>query len=121
MIEIITENDRQKVKAVCDNAKVSYGDSVQLINCTDKSEVLGYALASFEKNATVLYAKFCDTVIFDGLIRTVIHLASEKLIENTFYSNKMDEDLLQKLGFIQNKDKKLLKPLSFMEKPCEKM
>ncbi len=121
MIEILTEKDKNKVIKACKDNNVEYNSTVEMINCTDKGEQLGFALVSFDKSATVLFVGECETVIFDGLIRTAVHLASEKLIDTVYYAQTVDENMLLQLGFVQDKDKRIIKPLSFMEKQCEKM
>lgn len=121
MIEILTEKDKNKIIKACKDNNVEYDSTVEMINCTDKGEQLGFALVSFDKSATVLFVGECETVIFDGLIRTAVHLASEKLIGTVYYAQTVDENMLLNLGFVQDKDKRIIKPLSFMEKQCEKM
>ena len=121
MIEILTEKDKHAVEKVCTANNIEYNSTIEMIKCTDKGDLLGFSLVSFDKSATVLFVGECETVIFDGLIRTAVHLASEKLIGTVYYAQTVDENVLLKLGFVQDKAKRIIKPLSFMEKQCEKM
>lgn len=111
MVEVLTEKNPLVIKNSFLAKNIKYNYNSMLIKAVENGNTIGRALFFIENKKLVLQylEPQKDIMLIDGLIRSVLHYASENLIEEAFYELTAPEELLEKLGFIDNKeDKKLL-------------
>ena len=131
MLNILLEENKENKAEVFKKANVELKESRFLIKAFSQNEVYGYIIfevnANCEKNdknnnkseITVLYLKFNDEAIADGLIRKDLHIAEERNILSVKAFNNINSEgfnIIKKLGFLKDENSYELKILSFMKK-----
>lgn len=110
MVEVLICNDPIITEQLFLSAGIGMNDKSLCIRAMCGEECLGYCLFEIDKTAeTVLYIHpVCDRLLADGLLRTALHIGTERGITEAFYSDKIDTELLRKINFLENSDEKRL-------------
>lgn len=120
MLEIKIENNIEIIKNTYKEKGITYNNKDKLILAKDKNEVLGCVLFSVINNN--IYLKYAepkeDIMLLDGLVRSMLHYASENLIQNAYFEDTSPIEQLKKLNFIDTSDKNKLFMLGLLGK-CE--
>ena len=87
-----------------------------MLKAEDKGEIIGFCLFRQEKDIFyLLYAQPSDDLmLLDGLVRSMLHIASQRLIGEAYYVSPAPEEQLKKLGFIEDFNSKKLKMLPLL-------
>lgn len=116
MIEVLKVENTEVIKETYFAKKIEYNDGDMLICATQNKNVIGQVLFSCNaKEITLKYAEPKeDILLLDGLIRSMLHYASENCIENAFYTDTAPIEQLNKLRFIEDMNNKSLKMLGLL-------
>lgn len=116
MIEVLKVENTDVIKDTYFAKNIEYKDGDMLICATENREVIGQVLFSCNsKEITLKYAEPKeDILLLDGLIRSMLHYASENCIEKAFFAETAPIEQLQKLRFIDDFDNKTLKMLGLL-------
>ncbi len=111
MLEILKCEEINNVKQSFSEAGFEYNGNSGMLVAKDKNDILGYSLYRLTSNEmTILKIEpVCDIMLFDGILRSTLHIAAERSIMDVFYCDAFDsEQILEKLGFIKDKEQRLL-------------
>ncbi len=116
MLEIIIEKDKNKTAEYYKQSGVEYNNDCEMLKAEDKGEIIGFCLFRQEKDIFyLLYVKPSDDLmLLDGLVRSMLHIASQRLIGEAYYVSQAPEEQLKKLGFIEDFKNKKLKMLPLL-------
>lgn len=111
MLEILVCDDAKITKELYDSIGLEYNDLSLAIRAMNKSECLGFALFSIDGSSETVYAvePKDDMMLADGLLRSALHVGTERGITDAFYSLTEYEELYSKISFIESREEKRLK------------
>ena len=98
---------------------LSATENSQCLCAKDKDEVLGYCLFDLESDKMIIRAiePQNDLMLLDGVLRSTLHIAANRSIENAVWADKAPEKAFKTLRFI-NDDNTLNINKLFEEKCC---
>lgn len=110
MIYLAPVKEKEKIEALFNAKNIPFGEHSQCVTATDKGEKLGFSLFDLDNEKIVVhYIEPINNIpLADGVLRSTLHVATERSIMNAFYADTVPEDFLYKIGFIKNKDEKSL-------------
>lgn len=110
MIEIKVQTDEKKVCELCGKAGVLNASGYSVMAACDKDEVLAFSVFKKDKDSmtVVKIIPEDDILMFDGILRSTLHVAATNGICDVFYTDTLNEKNLEILKFIKNKEKKML-------------
>ena len=116
MIEVLKIENTDVIKETYFAKNIEYNEGDMIICATENGDVIGQVLfSSTSKEITLKYAEPKeDILLLDGLIRSMLHYASENCIENAFYTDTAPIEQLNKLRFIEDMNNKSLKMLGLL-------
>lgn len=116
MVEVLKISDINVIKSTYAAKNIKYESGDMLIAATEQENIIGQILFSANKEEIVLkYAEPKeDILLLDGLVRSMLHFASENCIQKAFYEDTAPVDKLKKLNFIDDFDNKTLKMLGLL-------
>ncbi len=116
MVEVLKISDINVIKSTYAAKNIKYESGDMLIAATEQENVIGQILFSANKEEIVLkYAEPKeDILLLDGLVRSMLHFASENCIQKAFYEDTAPVGQLKKLNFIDDFDNKTLKMLGLL-------
>lgn len=123
MLEIRTVTDREKTAALCEKCEIPLTDERSVMAATDSGEIIGYTVFSICDGSLILEYVVAngDVLLFDGLVRSTLHIAVNRGLERAYYTDGADETLLSKLKLVKNRDEKTLDiDVLFKSCCCEK-
>jgi hypothetical protein len=111
MLEILLCDDKNSVAELYKSCGVSYEDNKLAIRAMFGDECLGFCLFEITgEHATIFVVEPKeDTMLADGLLRSALHVGTERGITDAFYLDSKYEDLYQKINFLEDKSEKRLK------------
>ncbi len=111
MLEILVCDDYNLTKGLFCNEGIVFTGEGLAIRAMLGDECIGYCLFELEdKKETVLAINpKDDTLLADGLLRSALHVGTERGITEAFYANTDLEPLLQNINFLENIQEKRLK------------
>lgn len=116
MVEVLKITDEDVIKSVYATKNIEYNCGDMLIAATENGNIIGQILFSANREAVTL--KFAepseDILLLDGLVRSMLHFASENCIVKAFYEDTAPVEKLKKLSFIEDFDNKSLKMLGLL-------
>ncbi len=119
MLEIKIVSDRKKTETLCNECGLSPISERSVMAADDSGEILGYTVFSMRDGALILERVEAgeDALLFDGLVRSTLHIAANRGLEQAYYTDGVDETLLSKLKFVKSRDEKLL-DIDILFKSC---
>ena len=78
----------------------------ECIVAKDKEDVLGFCLFTVTDKEIKIH-EICpkdDVMMADGILRSALHVASERFIFKAYYDNDSLEEVINKLGFLKEKE-----------------
>lgn len=118
MIEIIVSNDTNDTERLFCNHSLEYSGECLCVKAVSKNEVLGFCLFEILGNTVVIHhiEPNDDVMLSDGILRSALHIADERGVFEAYYKKTVSEELLVKLNFIENHEKRQLKFRNLFEK-----
>ena len=110
MIEIKPIADRKKVEQLFIKNDISLTDNSSGVYALCGEEILGYCLFDLNEKGITVFALYPqdDVLLADGILRSALHVASERSAMDARYADTAPVELLDKLGFITDKRTKTL-------------
>jgi hypothetical protein len=111
MVEVLVCNDNLATEQFFNKASVEMNENSLCIRAMDKDDCLGFCLLEIDGSAAKILYIFPedDRLLADGLLRTALHVGNERGITEAFYGEKVSEDLLERINFLEEKSEKRLK------------
>ena len=115
---------------VCDDLKITaelYKNHEQDLSCDSLAvramsgaECLGYCLFSINDGKAIVHAvePSEDIMLADGLLRSALHVGTERGITEAFYSDSKYETLYNKINFLEDKADKRLRLQNLFSDCC---
>lgn len=106
MIEIKVCEDINVTEEYFKLNNIPFNNKSFLIRAMCKDKLLGYSLFEIDdKNITVLaLSPEDDRLIADGILRSTLHVGTERGVTAAFYGNKVSEKLLTDINFLEDKE-----------------
>lgn len=110
MIELLPIKDKEKIKEKFFNAGLTFNGFSGSVSAVSGQDEIGYSLFSLDKEKiTVLYiSPEDDLMLFDGILRSTLHVAAENFVLSAYFGDTLSIENLKKLGFIKDENKKTL-------------
>ena len=105
MITVSPERDKERIKALYAKAGAAFDGDCGCVTARDGEEVLGFCLYSIKDGTVTVHdvSPRDDILLADGVLRSALHVASERFVFKANYDNPDIEALLLQLGFIKDK------------------
>lgn len=110
MITVSPEKDKSIVEKLFSQNGVAASDFSSAVIAKFGDEILGYCLYDLEERKITVHkiSPEEDIMLADGILRSALHVASERSIMDAYYSELAPEALFDKIGFIKNREEKTL-------------
>ncbi len=111
MLQVLVCDDEKVVKNLFEQNGLILNDNSFALRALSGEEMLGFCLfeISGDKITVLCVNPEKDRLLADGLIRSTLHVGCERGVTEAFYGEKVSEELLLKIGFIEEKANKKLK------------
>ncbi len=111
MLEVLVCKDENVTKELFEEAGVSLPENPLAIRAMCGDEMFGFSLFTIdENNETVLFISPEDDLrLADGILRSTLHVGTERGVTDAFYGEKVSEELLRKINFIEDSNERRLK------------
>lgn len=108
MLTLLKEEKETARKYFLDNG-IDFSETSGMLAAKDKNEILGYSLYTLnEKEMAVIKIVSDDLMLFDGILRSTLHIAAERGVMRALYADSLDKTSLEKLSFIKDEGEKTL-------------
>lgn len=110
MINLKTLKDENRISAFFEKAKLQRNEHSFCLTAENRGEVLGFCLFDLDDKKIVIRAiePTQDISLADGILRSTLHVATERSIMDSFYAETAPEELFKKLCFIKNEAERRL-------------
>lgn len=110
MITLLPEKEKIAIKKIFDSKNIEYNDNSGVVTAKFKDEILGMCLYYLDdKCMTILHIEPTDDImLLDGILRSTIHVATEKFVIDVKYDSGIDAEVFRKLDFIKDENEKSL-------------
>lgn len=104
MITLGPVKDKKTVENLFNTNNLKFGENSRCVaaKCGESTE--GYCL--FDMTSDKMIIKLIvpeeDVMLADGILRSTLHVGTERSIMGAVYENTVSEELLKKLGFIKD-------------------
>ncbi|MBE6762336.1 MAG: hypothetical protein E7551_08650 [Ruminococcaceae bacterium] len=111
MLEILVCEDNNTTKELYNSLGLEYCEEYIAIRAMNREECLGFALFCIEGSSETVFAvePKSDIMLADGLLRSALHVGTERGVIEAFYSGEDYVELYEKIGFIEDYETKKLK------------
>lgn len=110
MVSVLPSNDKEYIKAVFEKAGLCVSDYSGCVTARAGDEILGECLYDMDDKGIVIKKLYPedDLMLADGILRSALHVAAEKSAMDARYELSVSEELIDKLGFIKDREEKSL-------------
>lgn len=111
MLELSVCKDKNEVFEFCKKAGLENSCNILCLKATEKEKCLGFSLFNIRDNSiTLQYIEPTDDIaLADGILRSTLHVGTERNVSDAFYGKSVDEAFLKKIDFLENSREKRLK------------
>lgn len=111
MLEILVCEDKIITESLYAGLGMEYTENYLAIRAMCGDECIGYALFYIDGQDETVFAVEPkeDRMLADGLLRSALHVGTERGITMAYFSGDGYTDLYEKIGFIEDKENKILK------------
>lgn len=102
--------EKSEIKSVFEEKGFVFSENSGCVKAKNAEKTEGICLYELTKEKiTILYIEpIKDIPLADGILRSTLHVAAQRSIMDAFYANEMNEEFLEKIGFIKSKKDKSL-------------
>ena len=120
MLEILVCDDAQITKNLYTECQIEYNEDCLAIRAMNGTECLGFALFTISGESETVFAvePKDDIMLADGLLRSALHVGTERGITDAFYFGDTYEELYSKINFVESKEEKRLKLQNLFSDCC---
>lgn len=110
MITLKETTDSAKIEELYFKAGLDQNVDSKCLLAHNGDEILGFCLFDLDdKKMVIRYIEpLNDIGLADGILRSTLHIAAERFVMDTFYSDTLSEEFLEKIQFIKDKTQKRL-------------
>ncbi len=110
MITVLPSKDREEIKRIFSEENVKFCENSGCVIAKFGDEVLGKCLYNLDDNCMTIFKiePKDDLMLLDGILRSTLHIATERSIMDARYSDVSYESVFEKLGFIKDKNSRTL-------------
>lgn len=110
MITVSPSKDTEEIKRIFKEQNIEYCENSGCVIAKQGDEVLGKCLYNLdEKCMTILEIEPKeDIMLLDGILRSTLHIATERSIMKAIYTDNSYENIFEKLGFLKDKNLRTL-------------
>ena len=110
MIFLAPIKEKEEIERLFKAKNFVYNEFSGCLAAKDGEEVLGLCLYYLDgEKMTVLHIEPTNDIAFaDGILRSTLHVATEKSIMKAYYTNTVSEEFLNKIGFVKDSNEKTL-------------
>lgn len=111
MLEILKNDNIYEIQTAFKASGFEYTQHSGMLCAKDKGDVLGYSLYYLERDkmTVIKIEPKEDIMLFDGILRSTLHIAAQNNILSAFYPEHFEsEGILEKLQFIKDKQERRL-------------
>ena len=111
MLEVLVCDDVNITKELYASNNIVFSSGDLAIRAMAGDECLGFCLFAIAKTSETVYLvePKDDIMLADGLLRSALHVGTERGVTEAFYSNVDYESLYEKINFLEDKTEKRLK------------
>lgn len=120
MLKILPINEKEKVIDFYQEKNLIYTDNSGMVVAYFGDEILGYATFDLFDDKIIITDIYPsnDIMLADGILRSALHVADYRGINEAFFSNEQLTLLLNKLDFIKDIEKMSIKIEKLHESCC---
>lgn len=120
MIEVLVCEDRRLTAELYQTCGLEYDESRLAVRAMEGETCLGYCLFSLQERAATVHAVEppTDVMLADGLLRSALHVGTERGITDAFYSDRKYEPLFEKIRFLEDATEKRLRLQNLFSDCC---
>ena len=95
--------EKSEAQAFFEKEGLSFSESSNCLCAKDKDQVLGYCLFDIEKGRMIIRAiePQNDLSLLDGVLRSTLHIAASRNLEQATFTDKSPENIFKTLGFLK--------------------
>ncbi len=107
MITLKTTENKQEAKEFFEKANLEFSEYSDCLLAKDREEVLGYCLFDIKDNKMMIFAiePQNDIMLLDGVLRSVLHIAASRNLEEAVASDNTPLNVFKTLGFLKEDNK----------------
>ncbi len=120
MIEILVCDSFAEIKELYQKNGLEADANALAVRAMSGELCLGYCLFQIQENVATVFAvePVEDLLLADGLLRSALHVGTERGITEAFYANEKYETLYQKIRFLEDKTEKRLRLQNLFSDCC---
>lgn len=121
MLEILVCEDKEKTKDLYTSLDIKYKEEYLSIRAMAGENCLGFALFEINGGTETVFAvePKCDTLLADGLLRSALHVGTERGITDAYFYGNDYVELFEKIKFIEDLENKKLKLQNLYSDCCQ--
>lgn len=107
MITLKTVEERQEAKVFFEKENLEFTEFSDCLLAKDRDEVLGYCLFDIEDKKMTIHAiePKNDMMLLDGVLRSTLHIAASRNLEEAVASENAPLNVFKTLGFLKEENK----------------
>ncbi len=120
MITVLPLKNPTEISSFCEKYSLPFSENCGVTVARENDNFLGYCIFDIDSEKIVINGLFPldDTMLADGILRSALHIADFRGINNAYYSNLLPDAIFERLDFIKNKEEKSLKIEKLHESSC---
>lgn len=120
MITVLPIKDKEEVKLYFDKYNIEFSENSGVSVAETGEEILGCCLYDIDNEKIIIrfLIPHNDIMLADGILRSALHIADFRGIENAYFSNVSQISVYKKLDFIKNEQEMSLKIEKLHESSC---
>ncbi len=120
MITVLPVKSEEELKELYKDYNIKFNENSSATVAREKDEFLGCCLYDIDNEKIVINCLVPkdDIMLADGILRSALHIADYRGIENAFYSDTAPENVFQLLDFVKDTTQKSLKIEKLHESSC---
>ncbi len=120
MIEVLVCEDQQLTAELYQKHGICQTADKLAVRAMCGAECLGYCLFSLSDGIAIVHAvePAEDVMLADGLLRSALHVGTERGITEAFYSDANYEALYKKINFLEDATDKRLRLQNLFSESC---
>lgn len=110
MISLAPLKSKEDIKNFFNKIGLKINEFSGCVTAQDGKEILGFCLYDLTDKKIIIrhIEPISDLGLADGILRSALHVATEKSIMDAFYDSSISEEFLENIKFIKDKNEKTL-------------
>jgi len=110
MIQVLPSKDKEQIEKAFGESGFDFCETSGLVAAKERDTILGYCLYDLtdEKMTLLKIEPQNDILLADGIIRSTLHVGTERFVLDAYYIDPNLDELFTKLDFVKDKEKRQL-------------